>query len=184
MLIQAARSQLLVIDLQERLMPAIHEGGRVVERTRILLAAAERLGVPTLVTEQYPKGLGATVPAIREALPPGAPVLEKLTFSGAGDPGIAEAVEGGRRAGRDQLVLAGTEAHVCVMQTALGFRAQGYEVFVVEDAVSSRAPRSVMAACARLLHGGCHWVTSEMAVFEWLERAGTDAFREVSRLIK
>jgi nicotinamidase-related amidase len=184
MLIEASRSQLLVIDLQERLLPAIHEAERVLDRTRILLRAAGALGVPVTVTEQYPKGLGPTVQAVRDALPAASEILDKMTFSAAGDEGVAALIDGRRDEGRDQLVILGTEAHVCVLQTALAFRGLGYEVFVVEDAVSSRAPASVRAATARMLHAGCGWVTSEMVVFEWLERAGTDAFRSVMPLIR
>lgn len=184
MLIDAARSQLLVIDLQERLLPAVHEAGRVLARTRLLLRAAGALGVPVVVTEQYPRGLGPTVPGVQEALPAGAAVLEKIAFSAAAEEAVAGRVREGLAGGRDQLVIAGTEAHVCVLQTALGFLGRGFAVFVVEDAVSSRDPAGVAAAAARLRHAGCGWVTSEMAVFEWLGRAGTEAFRDLLPLIK
>jgi nicotinamidase-related amidase len=184
MLLDARRSVLLVVDIQERLLPAIHESEGVLRHTARLLAGAGRLGVPVLVTEQYPKGLGPTVAAIRETLPPGARVVEKIAFSGAAEPAVAEAVAALRAEGRDQLVIAGTEAHVCVLQTAIGFRAAGYAVAVVADAVSSRAPHSVSVATARLLHAGCEWVTTEMVLFEWLARAGTDEFRALAPLIK
>lgn len=165
-------------------MPAIHEAGRVVDHAGILLRAAGRLGVPVTVTEQYPKGLGPTVAAIAERLPPAATTLPKVTFSAAADEVTRRRFDELRADGRDQIVICGTEAHVCVLQTALGLRGAGFSVFVVGDAVSSRSPHSVSAACARLLHAGCHWVTTEMVVFEWLERAGTDTFREISPLIK
>lgn len=184
MLLEARRSQLIVVDIQDRLMPAIHEGERVVRHARTLIAAADRLAIPLMVTEQYPKGLGHTVAAVREALPGEARVFEKITFSAASDRVFADAVADGRAAGRSQVVLCGAEAHVCVLQTALGLKEMGYDVFVVGDAVSSRSPHSVSAATARLLHAGCHWITTEMAVFEWLERAGTDEFRALSALIK
>jgi nicotinamidase-related amidase len=184
MLLNAARSHLMVIDMQARLMPAILDGADIVPRARTLLAAAERLAVPATVTEQYPKGLGPTVPAVLEALPPATPVLPKTAFSAAGDAATMERVAGLRAEGRDQVVLCGAESHVCVLQTALGLKSAGLHVFVVGDAVSSRAAHSVGAACARLLHAGCHWVTTEMVVFEWLERAGTDDFRSLSGLIK
>jgi nicotinamidase-related amidase len=124
------------------------------------------------------------VEAVQEALPAEAAVLPKITFSAAGDAAIAERVAALRGEGRDQLVICGAEAHVCVLQTALAFRNAGFNVFVVADAVSSRSQHSVNAACARLLHAGCHWVTTEMVVFEWMERAATDDFRALSPLIR
>ncbi|MBF9232029.1 isochorismatase family protein [Microvirga alba] len=184
MLLDAARSQLIVVDLQARLMPAILDSERVIERTEILLQGAGRLGVPVTVTEQYPKGLGSTVPAIVEALPLDAIILPKTTFSAAGDQATAERIAGLRAQGRDQVVLCGAEAHVCVLQSALGFKTNGLHVFVVGDATSSRAEHSVSAARARLVQAGCHWVTMEMVVFEWLERAATEDFRALSPLLR
>lgn len=184
MLLDARRSVLLVVDLQERLLPAIHEAERVLHHARMLLAGAGRLGVPVVVTEQYPKGLGPTATAIREALPAGSRTVEKTAFSGAAEPAVSDALGALRQQGRDLLVVAGTEAHVCVLQTALGFAAMGHPVAVVADAVSSRSPHNVSAATARLLHAGCQWVTAEMVLFEWLERAGTDDFRALVPLIK
>jgi nicotinamidase-related amidase len=184
MLLDAKHSHLVVVDLQERLMPAIHDGESVLKNARILLAAAARLGVPVTVTEQYPKGLGNTVQPVQEALPPEAVVLAKTAFSAARDAGIAERVTTLRSAGRDQLVVCGTEAHICVLQSALEFRRMGVEVFVAADAVSSRSPQSVAAACARLLHAGCHWVTTEMVAFEWLGEAATDDFRALAPLFR
>jgi nicotinamidase-related amidase len=184
MLLDAARSHLFIIDMQVRLMPAILDGEQVVRRTTVLLQAAERLGVPVTVTEQYPKGLGPTLPPIMDALPAGAAVLPKTAFSAARDPATMERAASLRAEGRDQIVLCGAEAHVCVLQTALGLKSAGMEIFVVGDAVSSRADHSVKAACARLLHAGCRWVTMEMVVFEWLERAATDEFRALSPLLR
>ena len=184
MLLDAAQSHLLVVDIQERLMPAIHDGERIVRHAGILIAAAERLGIPITVTQHYPKGLGSTVPAVAERVPEGAAVLSKLAFSGADDEAIADRVTALAGAGRNQLVICGAEAHVCVLQTALRFKERGHPVFVVGDAVSSRSPHSAAAACARLLHADCNWVTTEMVVFEWLRRAGTDEFRALSALIK
>ena len=125
MLLDAKHSHLVVVDLQERLMPAIHDGESVLQNARILLAAAARLGVPVTVTEQYPKGLGNTVQPVQEALPPEAVILAKTAFSAARDAGIAERVTTLRSAGRDQLVVCGTEAHICVLQSALGIQAHG-----------------------------------------------------------
>lgn len=184
MLLNAKQSHLLVVDVQARLMPAIHDRDAVLKNLGIVLQAAARLGVPATVTEQYPKGLGATVAPVSESLPPGTAVLSKTSFSAAGDAAIAARVAALRGEGRDQLVIAGVEAHICVLQSALAFRNDGLEVFVVADAVSSRSPRSVDAARARLLHAGCHWVTTEMVAFEWMERAATEDFRALSPLFR
>jgi nicotinamidase-related amidase len=184
MLLNANRSHLLVVDLQARLMPAIHEGDSVIRHVNVLLAAAKQLGVPVTVTEQYPKGLGPTVPPVQEALPGDAVILPKTSFSALREPAVVERLASLRGSGRDQVVVCGTEAHICVLQTALELRSDGLNVFVVADAVSSRSPHSVSAACARLLHAGCHWVTTEMAVFEWMEKAATDDFRALAPLFR
>ncbi|MXQ14496.1 hydrolase [Microvirga makkahensis] len=184
MLLNANRSHLLVVDVQARLMPAIHESDSTLKNINTLLRAALRLGVPVTVSEQYPKGLGPTVASVAEALPAATPVFVKTSFSAAADPATAEHMVRLRGEGRDQLVICGAEAHICVLQSALGFKATGLETFVVADAVSSRSPHSVSAACARLLHAGCHWVTTEMVAFEWMERAATEDFRALSPLFK
>lgn len=184
MLMRTERSRLLVIDLQERLTPAIPAADAAIARTRTLIAAAEALGVPVDVTEQYPKGLGATIAPIREALPDGAQVHEKITFSALRDPAFAAHLKAGRTRGRDQIVICGAEAHVCVLQTALDLVSTGYGVFLVADAIASRLPASVDLAIARARQAGCVVVNAEMVVFEWMERAGTDTFRAVSKLIK
>jgi nicotinamidase-related amidase len=184
MLIDARRSVLVVVDVQERLLPVMQEPERVARSIAMLLAGAARLSVPVIVTEQYPQGIGPTVAPLRDALPADALVLEKIAFSAAQETVVADAVERLRAGGRDQLVVAGIEAHVCVLQTALGFRSHGCDVAVVADGVSSRAPHSVSAATARLLHAGCQWVTAEMVLFEWLGRAGTDDFRALLPIIK
>jgi nicotinamidase-related amidase len=184
MLISANRSHVLVVDLQERLLAAIPEGQRAVSRTCVLIRAARELQVPISITEQNPRGIGQSSNDIREAASSVASVHEKITFAASADPAFAEHVGMGREAGRDQLVIAGTEAHVCVLQTALGFKEQGYEVYVVSDAVASRDAASVTIARDRLVQAGCVWVNTEMIVFEWMERAGTDTFRRLLKLIK
>lgn len=180
MLIKADRSALVVIDVQERLAPAIHEADRVVDNTAVLMQAAARLGVPTLVTEQYPKGLGRTVSPLADLMPDSGP-LEKVHFSCAADPGFT--LKFGE-VGRSQAVLAGMESHVCVNQTALELLEGGTQVFVVADATSSRRPESHRTAMDRLRAAGATIVTTEMVVFEWLQKAGTPEFKEVSKLIK
>lgn len=179
MLIRAQDSALIVIDMQDRLVPAMQSPARTIRNTRTLLSVAEELAIPTLLTEQYPAGLGHTVSDIAKATT--APVLEKLHFSCMEDPGFAKAF---RDLGRRQAVLAGMEAHICVMQTAASMMEEGIEVFVVSDATASRTLESEQACLARLGACGAGIVTTEMAVFEWLGRAGTPAFKKVLHLIK
>ncbi len=180
MLIRRDRSALFVVDEQARLAPAMFSREQALANTAILLKAAARLGVPVIASEQYPKGLGPTVPEIAALLPAGA-VVEKLHFSCASDPGILARVAG---LGREQVVVAGMEAHVCVLQTALGLKERGYDVQVVADATSSRRPESHALAMERLRLAGIPVVNTEMVVFEWLERAGSAEFKELSALIK
>jgi nicotinamidase-related amidase len=180
MLIDAQRSCLLVVDVQEGLGPVMADPRRVYRGCGLLMRAAARLAVPMLISEQYPKGLGHTVGDVRELAPEGT-VMEKLHFSCAADPAIRARLDG---FGRAQVVVAGIEAHVCVLQSALGFKRIGYEVFVVADACSSRDPANHQAAMARLAAAGVTVVTLEMALFEWLHVAGTPEFKEISRLIK
>ncbi|HYH40175.1 MAG TPA: hydrolase [Azospirillum sp.] len=180
MLLSPERSTLVVVDVQERLAPAIHEAGRVIRNAGILLDSAGALGIPVLASEQYPRGLGATVPALRERLPADA-VVEKIHFACTGEPGFVQRLDA---FGRDQIVVCGMEAHVCVLQTVLGLRAMGRAVTLVADAVSSRAPANAELAIARMRAHGVEIVSTEMVVFEWLQRAGTPVFKTLSTLIK
>lgn len=180
MLIKADRSCLLVVDIQERLLPAMFSPKSVTENTGILLKAAEIMGIPVLASEQYPKGLGPTVPEIAAQLPEGS-VVEKLHFSCLGDGGFCLRL--GALA-RPQAVVVGMEAHVCVLQTVLDLRAQGVDVFVVADATSSRSPESHRLALERMRTAGAQVVSTEMVVFEWLAKAGTEQFRTISKLVK
>lgn len=180
MLLSAKRSTLVIVDVQERVAPAIHEAGRVLGNLRILLRAARELGVPVLITEHYPKGLGPTVAAILDEAPDAA-VIEKISFASVGAPPFLDRLAEG---GRDQIVVAGMEAHVCVLQTALGLRMRGHDVFLVADAVSSRVPENVRLAVERMRQNGVSAVSTEMVAFEWLERADTPAFKALIGLIK
>ena len=183
-LLQRERSALVVIDMQERLMPAIAEVDAVTRTAGILIEAARQLGVPVVVTEQYPKGLGPTVDAIAGRLPNDAAVVEKMTFSAARNLDFASLIDGLKAGGRDHIVVCGVESHVCVMQTAADLDAQGCAVHIVGDACGSRAPASKDAAMARFEALGISRVTTEMVLFEWLEVAGTPEFKVVSRLVK
>lgn len=180
MLIRASESALIVIDMQERLVPAMQAPARTLRNTRLLLTAAQEMDVPVLLTEQYPEGLGRTVPEIASAAGD-APVLPKLHFSCMEDAGFARAF---RALGRGQAVIAGMEAHICVMQTAASLIEDGVQVFVVSDATASRTAESERACIDRLQAIGAGIVTTEMAVYEWLGRAGTDSFRRLLKVIR
>jgi nicotinamidase-related amidase len=183
-LLDAARSVLVIVDAQEKFAAAIADLEAVGARIAILAKAAARLGVPVIVSEQYSKALGPTLADIRAALPEGAPVIEKICFS-CGDSAEWNATLATLKtrfaAKRDQLVLCGVEAHVCVLQTALDLaRHPDAAIYVVEDAVSSRKA----AALRRLEAHGVQAVTTEMVVFEWLREAGRPEFKELQGLIK
>jgi len=180
MLIRRDESLLLVVDLQEKLAPAIHQGDAAIANNLRLLAAARQLGVPTFVSEQYVRGLGPTVAEIKAAAVD-ARFFEKTHFSCTGEPGVLELLHA---AHRPQVVLTGMESHVCVLQTALGLLGAGFQVFVVADATSSRTPDNRHAALERLRAAGADIVTTEMVVFEWLGQAATDDFRAILPLIK
>jgi nicotinamidase-related amidase len=174
-LMNAGRSRLVLIDFQARLMPAIDDGPRLVANAGKLVAAAKLLEVPVTVTEQNPAGLGPTVPELAGA----GPAIAKMSFDACGAPAFLEAV-----AGDDDLILCGCEAHVCVGQTALSLLEHKRRVFIVQDAVGSRAPESKQVALRRLERSGAGIVTTEMVVFEWLRTAEHPQFRAAAKLIK
>ncbi|HTT07735.1 MAG TPA: isochorismatase family protein [Gammaproteobacteria bacterium] len=176
-------SQLVVIDLQEKLGAAMPEKviNRVIKNTVLLLSAATRLGIPVIVTEQYPKGLGTLLPGIGSAVPAQSRRLEKTCFSCVAATGF-EAVS--QNTARPQIVVAGMEAHVCVLQTAFDLHAAGRQVFVVEDAVCSRRLENYESAINRLRHGGVTVTNSESVVFEWLRDAQHAEFKSLSAILR
>lgn len=180
MLIDAARSCLLIVDVQDSLAPVMFDPRRVYRGCGLLMRAAARLELPVVISEQYPKGLGRTAGELL-ALAPEEAVMEKLHFSCAHDPAIRARIDG---LGRPRIVIAGIESHICVLQSALGFKAAGYEPVVVADACASRTEANFNAAMARLADNGIEIATVEMVIFEWLHRAGTSEFKELSALVK
>ena len=176
-LLTADRSLLLLIDLQSKLAPAIHNNAEVEQRCRWLVEVARELAVPVLATEQYPQGLGVTVPSVL-ALLKSEEILEKIHFSAYKEPHIQAALAD---AGRRQIVLCGTETHVCVLQTALDLVAAGYQVYLVAEACGSRRDSDKQLALGRLQQAGVVIVSREMVAFEWLQRAGTAQFRHISK---
>jgi nicotinamidase-related amidase len=168
--LSADSSVLLVVDLQERLMPAISGAQAVLENAGRLIQAAVRLDVGVTTTEQDPDKLGPTVEPVAALLP--TPAVAKSTF--AADLSFPTST----------VVVCGCEAHVCVLQTVLALRASGHDVAVAADAVGSRSPDNRDAALARMRAHGVDVVTTEMVVFEWLGSSRNPAFREVQKLIK
>jgi len=180
MLIRSKNSVLILVDFQERLVPAIDNGAAAVEKACLLLKVARRLSVPLLITEQYPKGLGPTARVLRDLAPEVSPI-EKITFSAMQEGAFVQAL---RDSGRQQVVIAGMETHVCLFQTAMDIHASGYDVFLVRDACGSRRPEDKETAIERLAGRGATTCTAEMVFFEWLQRAATPVFRELLPLVK
>ena len=169
---------LLVVDIQEKLLPKIMQAGEVLRNASFLVNAAKVLGVPVIATEQYPKGLGPTVEPIRGLL---TTVWEKKTFSAVAEGGALDFLKSDARI---KVVVVGIEAHICVMQTVLDLLNQGFHVFVCVDAVSSRYAIDVKIALKRMQQAGAILVTAETCVYEWLETAANPAFREISTMVQ
>ncbi len=153
---------------------------RVTARTALLIEAAKLMDIPVLTTEQYPRGLGPTVGELRGALPPGAPV-EKLAFSCCGEPSFLEALEG---TGRKKVILAGMETHICVLQTTLDLLSSGYQVYLPRDAVCSRRKLDWQTGLDLAREAGAVVTSTETVLFQLLERAGTDEFKKISKMVK
>ncbi len=178
MLIDAERSILLVVDLQEKMVPALAKGRRWSRNAVWLIRVAQKLGVPVVALEQYPKGLGHVVAAVRDLLP--ADAIASKTASRASPRSASTACP---RASARQVVVCGAETHVCVLQSALDLAEDGKDVFVVADAVGSRRPFDRDIALARMRDERLRVVTREMVAFEWLRQAGTPLFREINKLL-
>jgi nicotinamidase-related amidase len=175
-------SALLVIDIQAKFASVIQHWPGMLAASERMIRFYRLMGAPMLVTEQYPKGLGATVPEITAALEgSGAPVLEKTVFSAAGSDSLREAI---RKTGKNQWVLVGIETHVCVSQTTLDLLDLGMEVFIPADAVSSRRETDRAAALDRLARAGAVVSTTESLLFEAIRDARHPLFRQVSGLVK
>lgn len=203
MLLELEDSQLLLVDYQSRLMPALHEGDQALANAQRLARIARVLKLPVIATEENPAGLGSTVPELKELIDQArGKVFAKMSFSAMAD-GLGEllqtraAPQGNARslpkhlqkkaesaASRSSIVIAGCETHVCMMQTALDLLEEEYDVWVVTDACASRSPHNRDAAFDRLAAAGAELITTEMAAFEWLRSAEHPAFAEVLALVK
>lgn len=179
----AGASQLLIVDIQENLGRAMPQKvlNRVVSNTELLTKSAALLEVPVLLTEQYPRGLGATVPAVAAALPEGVRSFDKTCFSACGAEGFGAALEAN---GRQQVVVVGMEAHVCVLQTAIDLAIQGLQPIVIEDAVCSRRLENYQNGLDRLRRYGITVASAESVIFEWLVDARHPSFKEISALLR
>ena len=207
MLLDADDSQLVLVDYQVRLMPGIFEGDLVVANAVRLARMAQAMMLPVWATEENPAGLGPNVPAVQAAIEAaGGRTLEKMHFSAVADglidwlrPPVRKPTQGGNarslpkhlqksaaepEEGRSTIVIAGCEAHVCLMQTALDLLEEDFEVWVVTDACSSRSERNRDAAFDRLAGNGAELVTTEMVAFEWLRTAEHPLFKEILGLVK
>lgn len=180
MLLDVEKSCLVVIDIQDKLNVAMFDPARAVDGAAKLLKGAEIASVPALVSEQYAKGLGPTVEALQPLMPEAGPI-DKICFSCVENDTFVERF---LETGRQQAVVCGIEAHVCVMQTVVELLEKGVEVFVVADATASRTQENHRIAMERIRDEGGWVVSVEMVLFEWLRYAGTPAFKEISQLVK
>ncbi|MEE2022847.1 MULTISPECIES: hydrolase [Alkalimonas] len=175
MLIDRDQSLVLLIDIQQRLAPAIADNREVENAAAWVLQVALQLDVPILATEQYPAGLGHTVPVLAELLPDDA-VLEKMHFSAYKETAIRQRIT---ELERKQIIVLGTETHVCVLQSVLDMLAAGFQLYVVDDAVGSREPLHKQQGLQRMQQAGAVIINREMLAFEWLECAGTETFKRI-----
>ena len=181
MLADAENSQLLILDIQERLAGAMPEAdmAQMLKVSQRLLEAAQLLGIPVLHTEQYPRGLGPTVQSLASAMNASPAHFEKTSFSCCSATGFTE-----RAKQRQQIIICGMETHVCVLQTALELHAQGKTVFVVEDGVISRDPEHKRNALRRMAAQGIIISNNESVLFEWLRDAKHEHFKTLSALLR
>lgn len=179
LLAQAPNSQLVIIDMQEKLASVMPPEAmqQVIKNANVLLQAAKLLEIPTIFTEQYPKGLGKTCSQLSTD---SIQAVEKTAFSCCDEPTFNRKLT----SDRPQIVLAGMEAHICILQTAIALHAQGRQVFVAQDAVISRDPANKANALQRLQAAGVIISNTESIVFEWLGKAEGDAFKQISKLIR
>lgn len=173
-------AQLLVVDLQQKLLPHISGGDTVVARTVVMCRAARELGLPVTVTEQYPEGLGYTSPIVTDVTGDAAK-LEKTAFSAWSDPACREHISA---LDRPHVLIVGIETHVCVQQTAYDLLEAQMSPFVLADAVGSRRPLDYQVALRGMRQAGVNITTVESAIFELLDEAGTDLFKRILPIVK
>ena len=171
---------LFIIDIQERLVPVMKYGEKVIKNNLVLIEASKELKMPVILTEQYPKGLGSTVSQISKAIDDNAKVFEKTSFTGYIDD-VKKALE---ESGKKKVIITGMETHVCVFQTVRDLLANGYEVFIVKDGVASRKKDNFLNALDLMKSMGAVIMDTETILFDLLKTAGTPEFKSLSKLIK
>lgn len=170
---------LMVIDIQERLVPAMKVANKVIENTNILIAAAKEFNMPIITTEQYPRGLGNTVPELKDHIDSNY-LFEKISFT-AYTEDVKLALE---KFGRKKIIITGMETHICVFQTIRALLAEGYDVFIASDAVCSRTKENYLNGLELIRDMGAVVSNTETIVFDLLKEAGTPEFKVLSKLIK
>jgi nicotinamidase-related amidase len=176
------QSQILVVDIQQKLAPHLHNTEELLRRSVQVLTAAELFNIPISVAEQYPKGLGCSIDSIKPFIHE--QVFEKTTFSCFGLTPLNTHLKKIASNGRGTLIVIGCEAHVCVLQTAIDALDQGYRVIIVDDAVSSRSLNDKELARSRLNNAGVEYVSTEMLLFEWVQGKDAQQFKAISALVK
>lgn len=174
-------SIVMIIDVQEKLLNAVFNKASLEKKATTLANTAKILEIPVIVTEQYPKGLGATVETLKEVLPENTQYFEKTAFSALENNDVLEAL---KNSGKKQVVIFGIETHICVSQTTNALIQDGFEVSVIRDACGSRSELEYLAGLERMKDNGAHVLTTEIALFEWLKGAKHPKFKEVQMLIK
>ncbi|MFB5067409.1 MAG: hydrolase [Candidatus Wallacebacter cryptica] len=180
-MLERNNSVLVLVDAQTKLMNVMDDAERLIQNLKRLIKGMQVLGIPLIVTEQYPKGLGPTIPELTDLLNPETKVVEKITFSCTDEPKLMNALE---KTKRKQVILCGVESHICVYQTALGLRSRGYDVEIAADAVSSRSADNRKLALFRLAQMGVGITGTEMVLFELLRRGEGDQFKAISKIVK
>lgn len=170
---------LMIIDIQEGLSPVIKNSEKVIHHTNILITAANKLSVPIITTEQYPQGLGSTVPELANRINPDY-LFEKISFT-AYTPEVEDLLE---KFNRRKIIITGMETHVCVFQTVRDLLSKGYDVFIASDAISSRSNENYKNALDLMANMGAVISNTETILFDLLKKAGTPTFKELSQLIK
>jgi len=181
MRIRAEETAALVIDFQERLVPVIDNANGYLHNSETLLKGLKTLGIPMIITQQYTKGIGMTVPSIAAAIGEEFSYYDKLSFSCVDDINIDQKLV---ELGKKNIIVCGIEAHVCVLQTVIDLIEKGYHVILVENCISSRKENDCKAAVQRAITEGATIATFESILFELTRKAGTDVFKAISKLIK
>jgi len=179
-MLSADNTALLIIDIQEKLFRVMHNQEALQEKAITIIQGAQMLDLPVLLTEQYPKGLGQTIPEITQVLHTYEPI-EKQTFSCCNNQDFLQAL---KQSGASQILVTGIETHVCIYQTVSQLLERDYHVEIVADAVTSRFPGDREIALERMQRDGARMTSVEMALFAMLQSAGDPRFKEISKLVK